>query len=181
MLNKKPSGNKKQKSSNVKPIIAGFGIGLMTLAGCGITNPPACNCPDKIHGNAPCDCGGIDCTCKQKEYSLATWPITIVDETGGLITQELLTKIDNAFSYCKQKVFDSSEFDTVMAWGDGKWVIKNNLSEDEYNVSEDGRTAEVGMVTLSNKSIEDLFSYVGSIFGRMYSSPLYQSRIFNSH
>ncbi|MDR0377773.1 MAG: hypothetical protein LBH70_08275 [Spirochaetaceae bacterium] len=72
-------------------VAAGALLGSITLMGCpNPTNPPEkpqpkeCMCPDKIHGNTPCDCGAIDCTCEQKEWALS-YNLTLVNETGDKI------------------------------------------------------------------------------------------------
>jgi hypothetical protein len=64
-------------------------LGSVGLAGCAnpanSSEPPKeCMCPDKIHGNAPCGCGAIECACEQKEWALK-YNLTLVNETGEKI------------------------------------------------------------------------------------------------
>jgi hypothetical protein len=56
---------------------------MFTMAGCDNgTEADTCRCVDKIHGNAPCDCGGVDCVCEQKEWSMK-YNITLENQTGA--------------------------------------------------------------------------------------------------
>jgi hypothetical protein len=49
--------------------------------------PKECECQEKIHGTAPCDCGGIDCACEQKEWAL-NHGIKLDNQTNVLLGQE---------------------------------------------------------------------------------------------
>jgi hypothetical protein len=51
-----------------------------------------CECDDKIHGSAPCDCDGDDCDCEQKEYSLA-YNVKVINETGAKLRPGLIADI----------------------------------------------------------------------------------------
>ncbi|MDR3208996.1 MAG: hypothetical protein LBT45_04100 [Rickettsiales bacterium] len=151
MLNNKPSGNKKQKSSNVKPIIAGFGIGLMTFAGCGdkngggITNPPACNCPDKIHGNAPYDCGGIDCECEQRYYTL-NCGIVLEDTTGQIIASHIEI-INEILDEC-----ETTGINNLINKGIRIKVISGNSN------SRDGAEISIGIDNWNKGKLEEILS-----------------------
>jgi hypothetical protein len=130
------SNNKNRKSSGVKPVVAGIGvclvIGLMALAGCDDGNV-ACNCPDKIHGNAPCGCGGIDCTCKQRYYTLNCG--IVLEDTTGQITSSHIELTNEAFDD-----IDADVMNTLINKGLRIKVISGNshsMSNNEVSVGID--------------------------------------------
>jgi hypothetical protein len=68
---------------------------LFGVAGCDDgSSPKLCVCPDKIHGNAPCDCGGVDCVCEQKEWQLTYG--TLTNETGNKLAGHEIGNINEA-------------------------------------------------------------------------------------
>jgi hypothetical protein len=122
-------------------------IGLMALAGCDDGNV-ACNCPDKIHGNAPCGCGGTDCTCKQKFYTLDHYGIILEDRTNGLFTDEIKNTINIAIGE-----FDDTLDVKKIILVPGNSISKNDEGEytigvDHCNNKEDFQGAIIGVYYL---------------------------------
>jgi hypothetical protein len=62
--------------------VAGFALLAMLFGVTGCDNgTKQCDCPNKIHGNAPCACGDIGCVCKPQFYELGHG-ITLKNESG---------------------------------------------------------------------------------------------------
>ena len=73
--------------------ISAFALAALALlfTACPDTNTP-CACAVKLHGSAPCACGGSDCGCKQKEYAL--YGGKTLEDTTGLITSANIAKLN---------------------------------------------------------------------------------------
>jgi hypothetical protein len=87
--------------------------------------PILCECPDKIHGNAPCDCNGEDCDCKQKFYTL-NYGMTLEDQTGGSITSAHINLVNSSLDAAK--TYEGSLIDDVTSAHDIKIIITSGAS-----------------------------------------------------
>jgi hypothetical protein len=120
--NKLTDEQKRIKNIRGKAIFAAGALTMGTIfGGCkdSPTDPaPTCDsfCIEKVHGEAPCNCGGTDCTCKQKYFKFFVdgVNITIENHTNEDITEHaerikssllsyinVLTPFDTALTYLK--------------------------------------------------------------------------------
>jgi hypothetical protein len=149
-----------QKTTRAGARLAAGLMGIATIFGptaCenpanGDNGPKKCDCPDKIHGDAPCNCGGEDCECKQKEYNnLVNFStLTVVDETAqGLVTEDFINTLDG---YFLELANDSIFIGLKNNGRNYKMIIRDDLVGDYY---------------LSNNNLNQIMVKFGSLAFRM--------------
>jgi hypothetical protein len=117
--------------------IAGAGFGLLTMlcavilgvatlfgaTGCD-NGTKKCDCENKIHGNSACNCGGVDCTCEQKEWTL-NYEIKLDNQSGTFmgkngqiaLINEVLDELRSA---------NSTEFDNTITSKNPQIIVESN-------------------------------------------------------
>jgi hypothetical protein len=138
-------------------------MGVATLFGAcdngtnSTSSPKVCECPVKIHGSAPCDCGDAGCTCKQKDFTL-NYDIPLEDTTGVLneghigVINEYLDLLDSQDpTYIP--ALKSNSLKIVVITGS--------------NTSKDGGVVSMGINNITN---DDFGSAFGTYLGDLLSS-----------
>jgi hypothetical protein len=161
---------KRIRSMRGKAIFAAGALTVGTIfGGCkdSPTDPaPTCDsfCIEKVHGEAPCNCGGTGCTCKQKYFKFLVdgVNITIENHTNEDIAGCATSIKDALLSY----VGVYNTFDEALAYLKGKNNKANIILEYEQNNSyepenvrmfNDGETFAIPfgwLITASDTEIE---------------------------
>jgi hypothetical protein len=90
---------------------------MALFSGCKDTvSSSPCTCQEKIHGSAPCECGGENCDCKQRNYPL--YGGVVLEDTTGLITEN--NRID-----LNQILKDLDDAGVVPVTNIGKIIVEN--------------------------------------------------------
>jgi hypothetical protein len=114
------------------------------------TSDPICNCPNKIHGTAPCDCGGVDCACEQKEWTL-NYGIKLNNQTQSSIKNkiplinEILDDLDTSASYFTTVKSRTNVTLTIVS-GNGYNVINANTIEIGVNELDEAEAVIFGFL-----------------------------------
>jgi hypothetical protein len=128
--------------------------------------PVVCECPDKIHGNAPCDCNGEDCTCKQKFYTL-NYGIQLEDQTNGALTAGHIAIVNQAMDEIND--FNSNNMNALIDKGLKFTIISGN------NISRNGSTIVVGIdnIISSLGFRGGIGNYLGDLIAYNFNSNIY--------
>jgi hypothetical protein len=166
--------------------IAGAGFALLTMlcavilgvtilfgaAGCDNGTTKQCECPNKIHGNAPCACGGVGCICEQKEYSLA-YNVRVINETGGKLSVGLIADIRNAMD----AIYDSNNA-LMNGVSTRHATITITNGTDGYDLeSINGNTIRIGSQFMVNYA--DIEFNISEIFTDMMTKPDPNASVMN--
>ncbi|MDR2094590.1 MAG: hypothetical protein LBP76_03625 [Treponema sp.] len=111
---------------------------------------PNCTCANKIHGDAPCDCGDANCECEQKTYALK-YNVKVINETGEKLREELIADITKALDYFASPEYTEpyAQMDVVSARYP-EVFITNNAEEAE---AIDGDTIKLGKQQMLTQSL----------------------------
>jgi hypothetical protein len=148
-------------------LVTGGVLGAAAFGACknDSTGPsdPVCACPDKIHGDKPCDCGLPDCTCVQKEfnYNVDGVKVTVRNDTNAdissyadVINTHMQNSIGNSTFNRALTYFKNNSLDALV-------IIENEAGHvydeiDHYRVENDGTTMAIPfelLITAENDSI----------------------------
>jgi hypothetical protein len=177
----KKSIKQRQRAKRMGRMIAGAlaleTFGSVGLVGCdNLTNLPEppkkpqskeCMCPDKIHGNAPCDCNAIECECEQKEWALK-YNLTLINETGekigdtkGIVEEglDLINSKNPTFSALMTDVAALNA--KIIITSNGKWDRNgNSLTIGKQDLDEAGQTAS--MLSMAFKGMTKSYSQLSA-------------------
>jgi hypothetical protein len=130
----------RKSNMNLGGVVLTVGMGLMALfglSGCknpASDNPCTCSPNGKVHEVGENCCAGDNCTCASKALD---WNITLVDQTGGLVTADHIRSINSILNDLDGQSYAS----TVKGRNN---VILNIISGSTYSTI-DGNTVEMGI------------------------------------
>jgi hypothetical protein len=89
--------------------------------------PKVCDCTNKIYGNAPCDCGGEDCTCEQKEWPLL-YGMVLDNQTGIPLPDGFISNINTFLEVFRSAPGEEAVMDDIIDNHNIKIIIVPNTA-----------------------------------------------------
>jgi hypothetical protein len=139
-------------------------LGVATLFGAtGCDNGSnKCDCENKIHGNSACNCGGIDCTCEQEEWTL-NYGIKLDNQSGAFIGKNgqialINTVLSDIYNNINAGLIDGT------IYKNGKIIVESNSYTGHFkngnniNISIDAFVNESLLNTTLQTALTDLVS-----------------------
>jgi hypothetical protein len=124
-------------------------LAVVFFAGC--DNGTNCDCPVKIHGNSPCDCGSSGCDCEPQFYQLSH-NITLKNDTGIKDIDDKIILIENTLTWMETNdaavltVVEGRNVEMVLVNGSTLTPERNSVTIGYDNITESSATNNVSAV-----------------------------------